>query len=242
MTTYEAVTTFSPAGYLCYGRRFVQSFLDHWTIPLTVYHEGQDVDIYHERLTWKNLNHDDERLRFIDEHEDDPTKIGTPEDPNSQSIRFCHKVFAVTGHQVTADWMLWIDADVVTHHKVDQQALDRFCPDGKLLSYLHRRSAPYTECGFIAYRAADHRVKALLDDMRRYYTSGEIFTRPKKDWHDSRCFDICRERSAIKPDQTHFLAPPQPGWHVWPSSVLAPYMEHHKGPSRKQREYGFVVD
>jgi hypothetical protein len=244
MVTYQAVTTFSREGYECYGKRFVESFAQHWPIPLVVYHESQRDILLFDSVDWRNLDHDPDRTAFLFRHSTDLDKVGTERDPNSQSIRFCHKMFAVTdaARRCTADWLLWIDADVETTRMVTQNDLALCLPETASLSFLGRKNYKYTECGFIGYRVGEQPVRALLEDMRRYYTTDEIFTRPRSDWHDSRCFDLCRERSTIPKERQVSIAPQGlPTTHVWQHSPLGAFSQHHKGPGRKARAYGSIV-
>jgi hypothetical protein len=236
------VTTFSKAGYDCYGRRFVDSFLKFAPdTPLACYHESMDVDRIAPNLEWRNLDRDSDRALFIREHSWDAEKVGTAREPNSQAIRFCHKVFALT-HAATisqAEWLVWIDADVVFKAA---PAWDEVLPLHASLSFLGRQQVRmYTECGFVGYRLSDPRVRMLLEGMRSYYTSGEIFTRPRTDWHDSRCFDIYRERSGIPAERQHNLSDGVIATHVWPHTKLQAFSEHLKGPGRKHRFYGGIV-
>lgn len=236
----QAVTTFSPEGYRLYGARFITSFLKHCpSVPLVAYHESMDVDQIAPTLDWRNLDMDQDRKEFILANQDNPERVSDARFPNHQSIRFCHKVFALTdaAFKQKADWLVWIDADVYFHHPpVWEEAL----PAGSSLSFLGRLRM-YTECGFVGYRISDGRVLRMLEDMRRYYTTGEIFTRPKADWHDSRCFDICRHRSTVPPERWHNLSAHAEGTHVWPQTVLAKWSQHQKGPARKLKTYGGVV-
>jgi len=243
MTHYQFVTTFSPAGYQLYGRRMLESFLSHSALPIMAYHESQpDVMLGPE---WRNLDHDPDRARFIQDHGADRDKVGSPRDPNSQSIRFCHKIFAVTAaaQRADAEWLVWIDADTLITNDITTQDMLQCCPVGSDLAFLGRRDMPYTECGFVAYRLGNQRVRAMLDDMRRYYTTGEIFTRPRSDWHDSRCFDICRDpaRAHIPLERQRNLSANIPGAHVWPHTCLARWSIHQKGPGRKAKSYGGIV-
>lgn len=237
----HVVTTFSAAGYRCYGKRFVEGFLRHSDRPLICYHESMDVDLIAPNLEWRNLDMDGDRRRFMEEHGGDATKVGTSRHPNSQSIRFCHKVFALTSaaRSSHAEWLVWMDADAEVTGAPDW---DRCLPSGSSLAFLGRMSMPYTECGFVGYRLSNPRVRKMLEDMRSYYVTGEIFTRPRSDWHDSRCFDICRHRSGIPSEQQHNLSAYVVGSHVWPHTVLAKWSKHHKGPRRKDLAYGGHVD
>lgn len=244
MTTHQFVTTFSVPGYHSYGMRFIDSFLEHGDgRRLTIYHESQINKDEHELLEWRNLDADADRARFIADWGNDPSKVGTPADPNSQAIRFCHKVFAITDaiERADTDWVIWVDADVVFTKRIAHHHLERVMPQGALLAFLGRIDYGYTECGFVAYKASSQVVKNLAADMRSYYTSGEIFTRHKSDWHDSRCFDICRKRSQIPNQLQHNISAGVRGIHVWPLTPLNDWCVHHKGPRRKQEAYGSVV-
>lgn len=244
MSTFEFVTSCSQAGYACYGKHFFDSFTARSQgHRLTIYHESQPFIDFNHLVTWRNLDNDEDRTRFIEDNGNDREKVGTPADPNSQGIRFAHKVFAITDaiRQHTADWVIWVDADVEWVGDITQNRLEQLCPLDADLAFLGRIDAPYTECGFVAYRAAANPVQRLAEDMRRYYTTGEIWTRPKSDWHDSRCFDICRQRSDIAPHRQHNISQGIRGWHPWPSTLLNTIAVHHKGPARKHRAYGKIV-
>lgn len=238
----NVVTTFSQDGYECYGRRFVQSFLEHAPeTPLICYHESfPSIDVIAENLEWRNLDRDPDRKKFIADHGKDPAKVSDARFPNHQSIRFCHKVFAVTdaAERCNSEWLVWLDADVVITGKPEWE---HCLPGGSSLSFLGRERYAYSECGFVGYRVADPKVLALLRDMRAYYTTGEIFTRPAADHHDSRCFDICRLRSGVGKEAQCSIAFPSNQTHVWPSTPLARWSQHQKGPRRKMQVYGKVA-
>lgn len=243
MTKFEFVTTFSVDGYHCYGQRFVDSFVEmSRDIPLTIYHESQPNVDFHQLLTWRNLDHDDDRRRFLEQHGSDPEKVADARFPNSQAIRFCHKVFALT-HAVSvshADYVIWCDADVVFHKPITEDLLESVVQDSDV-AFLGRVDMPYTECGFVAYNRARQRVQSMVDDMRHYYTSGEIFSKPKHWWHDSKCFDFCLSRSSIPDHKRLNLSDGVRGQHVWPNTILAQFSKHQKGPARKHKTYGGIV-
>lgn len=243
MTKIEFVTSFSPEGYHLYGQQFIDSFIEHCAPhKLTVYHESQGNVDFHDRLTWRNLDYDMKRKRFIEDHGRDASKVGSARDPNSQAIRFCHKVFAIT-HAIAnspAEWVIWVDGDVEWTAPFTDRHAERIL-EGHDLAFLGRSDAPYTECGFVAYRAHSRGVQRMAEHMLDYYVSGDIFKRPKADWHDSRCFDICRLDSGISTKRQNSLSEGMRGWHPWPNTILAEFCKHNKGPSRKQRAYGGVV-
>ncbi len=246
MTNINVVTTFSQDGYRCYGRKFLESFVKYCpNVPIVAYHESLDsLDFVADNLTWRNLDHNSKRLAFVAEHGADPEKVSNALHYSRQSIRFCHKVFALAHAASTAvaevpfvDWLVWIDADVLFHGTPDWKSV---LPDYARLSYLGRKHT-HTECGFVGYRISDPKVRTLILDMEQYYTTGEIFTRDINDRHDSRCFDICRERSQVGRDRWHNLSSGIIGSHVWPLTMLANFCTHQKGPARKLTRYGGIV-
>lgn len=242
MKNVTFVSTFSQDGFDCYGQQFVDSFMDYGKpLPIILYHESMQDVPWHSRLTWINLDTDTDRQQFIQDHGNDPEKVADERFPNQQSIRFCHKVFALTdaAKRCETEWLIWCDADVLFHDDIVKH-LPKIL-DGYDLAYLGRTDMPYTECGFVAYRVHANPVLSLLDDMRHYYTSGEIFSRPKTDWHDSKCFDIARERSNVPPHRWNNLSAGLPGAHVWPKTALAKFSSHQKGPRRKTQSYGHTV-
>lgn len=244
MISHLAVTTFSVGGWALYGKRFVDSFLKHWDIPLLCYHEGVERPYDHPRLYWADLRLDADREAFMERN---AHRAGNPSDPNMQTIRFSHKVFALTNHMIESRWRLWIDADVETIAPVNEDALKEMCPEDCCLSFLGRVQAvwpgqkPYPECGFVGYKVEDPRVRRLLDHMRGTYTSDRLFELGNHNQHDSFVFDHCRQLSGIPANEQHNLSAGKPGLHVWPLTVLGKYMRHSKGPALKQRVYGGIV-
>lgn len=252
MVKVVVVTTFSPAGYRCYGKQFVETFAKHTDTPLVVYHESQDDVVMAPNVNWRNLDADLDRKAFLAKWGSDPDKIGTEADFNSQSIRFCHKVFAITdaAKWSQAEWLVWMDSDVTVFGAPDWNDL---LPDGKSVVYLGRDPAlnpawifgakwrPIcSETGFVGYRLADSGVRAALEDMRRFYTSDAIFDLHKTDWHDAKIFDLCREK-CIDKDRWHNLCEGKAGTHVWPLTKLGKWSRHNKGPGRKMGVYGAIA-
>jgi hypothetical protein len=235
---YTAVTTFSPRGYALYGRRFIESFLTHWSIPLVAYYETERPDITDPRLTLRDLDLDEDRARFMQRY-DRPEFRGTPADYATQAIRFCHKVFALTSDIPPTKWWIWIDADVDTFAPVTSQILLRVCPEGAALSYLGRGDGDHSETGFVAYRLEDAGVVAMLAYLRRMYTSGALFEHDARKRHDAALFDLAR--SFVPAEKQCNLSKEIAGTHVWPRSVLGSVMHHWKGQARKRAAYGGTV-
>lgn len=234
MLDYLAITTFSDAGFEVYGRRFVASwdcFASHLGIGLETV---RDTDLASEP-GWR-------------EFQDTAPPVSAPpasywERWDQNGRRFSHKVFAVTSaRRQLSEWLLWIDADVEFHAPLTRDLLADICPVNACLSFLGRRDFPWSECGFVAYKVSDPKVRALLADMRLVYTSGELFTLPRDRWHDSAVFDICRLRSGIPESEQCNLSAGVRGREVWEHTLLQQFARHNKGPARKLRVYGGLAE
>lgn len=239
MKDLHVVTSFSKRGYEVYGRRFLDSFRRHWPAGVTLHAFSEDLE--HENV--HDLRQDREHQEFCGKWAD--PEWNHPTDPNRQTIRFCHKVFAVTSDKLPKyGTRLWVDADVEWTAKVTEDWWNRVLPDDKLLAYLGRQGLfrpgqpAYTECGFVAYRVDNAKVRCLLDYMRQQYTTGSLFHLGKYDWHDSAVFDHCREMLKFKPEHCHNLSAGLVGTNVWPGTILAEVATHQKGPMRKLKVYG----
>lgn len=241
-----AVTTFSLDGWQRYGKQFVDTFLQNWPLPLFVFGEGQSCPReYRNRreLIWYDLRDDPEHEQFVAKFSG--AEFNHPVDFNMMSVRFCHKVFAITSPKLPGEgWRTWIDADCWTTKMVEPFWLANLFPDNKALTFLGRKGfmrpgqKAYTECGFVGYNQSFEESIWVLAKMRALYTSGRLFTLGQHNWHDSYAFDHARQ-SVPEPLLNNLSAHcPAGELHVWPKTVLGNFMIHNKGPGRKAKAYG----
>lgn len=247
------VTSFSRSGYDLYGARFIDTFVEQWPrhsarlgpIKLWVATEGFELAPHHRAVCESfDLTHDADHERFVQKYSD--PRYNHPSDFNEMSVRFCHKVYAITSPLLPDyGWRLWIDADVTHHGRVTEDWLNDVLPEGQWLSYLGRNGMMrpgqrmYSECGFVGYNTHVPRVRAMLGEMRSIYDTGKLFKLGRHNWHDSYVFDYCRKGMGA-PDKHHDLAKHLTGklMHPWEETVLQLVMDHHKGPARKRIRYG----
>ena len=219
---YCTVTTFSPEGYETYGRRFLETYVKHWSIPLWVYYEGKKPDFDHPLITWVNLDLDKDRAAFMGRHNDNS------KDYRFQIVRFAHKIWALTDPnrlaEVDTETWIWLDADIETIAGVDEKFLDEVCPAGFVGSYLGRVDWPHSECGFVSYHLRCGGFD-FLARFREIYKTDEILK--FKEHHDSFIFD------QIKEGWWYNISQGVRGMHVFDDCVLGTRMKHHKGPFRK---------
>lgn len=225
---YACVTTFSPQGYELYGKRFLESYVEHWDVPIWVYYEGvSPPEFEHDLITWVSLDDDKERRAFIKEHQ---KRCDHATDYRFKIVNFCHKIFALTDpkrlDEVATDNWIWLDADIETLAAVDEAFLDEVCPTGFVGSYLGRTDWHHSECGFVSYNR-NYGGFVFLSELRDIYTSGRILEYDEH--HDSYIFDQARE------GWWYNLSEGVGGMHVFDDSILGTRMKHYKGPLRKKK-------
>ncbi len=232
-----AVTTFSREGYQVYGKRFINSFVEFWpeSVGLNVFYEGEKPADANPKCIWHPLDADPDRKAFMEQYQDID-----PKDYRKCPVRFCHKVFAVTSDRVTdAQYRMWIDADCETFHKVGPANIAAVCPDaGRLGSFLGRPYHRHTETGFWA---VDREASGdeFLDDLRRMYTSGELFN--LRELHDCMAFDTVLRRFEKAGYRFRNLCKGARGLDVFEQSPLKEFIRHNKGPGAKMEVYGNVA-
>src|SRR5210317_1610422 len=148
MPSITVVTTFHPAGYTKYGKRFLESFAARVDkrIKLLVYAEDCKPD-----------NPDPSRIEILDAKQalpklmafkkrwkDVPKANGIPPDDIKRrrpkdwhkdfkwnAIRFANKVYAVfdAAQRCNTDWIVWLDADTYVHSPITQEQFEKFTPD-----------------------------------------------------------------------------------------------------------------
>lgn len=170
---FAAVTTYAPRHWESHAKRCVETFRAHWgAIPLEQWVDA-DLETYSPWL-----------LAFKKRHAHRPTH-----DYRMDAVRFAHKVAAIelADAASTADVLIWIDADCVTHAEVTPAWLEQLLGNGDF-GYL-RRTMKYPECGFMMFRR-NGRGLAFIDAIVKQYSSDALFALPE--WHDSFVIDHVR--------------------------------------------------
>lgn len=228
------VTTMSAKGYQVYGRRMIESVAQKWPEDTSfhVFYEGPEPyskgGTEPRETVWTSLDRDQDRAKFMaSDHEDNPL------DYRFRPKKYSNKVWAMTAAPRN-DPVIFLDADTETKNRITPEILEHLLPPaGKIASYLARPYYRYTETGFLGFVPE---AGPFLDELRRIYTSGEIFNLPE--WHDCAAFDYARVRFERQGKRFHNLCPDAMGLEVFEQSPLACVIAHNKGPERKQRAYG----
>jgi len=239
----NVITSFSEKGYEMYGKRFVETFLEHWpeSSKLTIYAETplkidndrvEVVDLFkYEGVTdfLSRIQNSDKIYQGVRPGKDKDGKQVDMYDYRYDAYRFCRKVFAMTEFASrTEGKFMWLDADIITHTDVPETLLDDILPDDKFTAYLGREWA-HSETGFIAFNMKHEQAALFMGAFDNAYKSGSF--RFLGEWHDCYVFDMIRELLDIEAVD---LAEGMHMEHPFVNTVLGKYMDHLKGPERKK--------
>jgi hypothetical protein len=190
MSNAVAVTTFNRAGLEKYGKRMMQTFDKHWAldVPLHIYHEGfNPVELDYD--TWnKDCNFAFKQLIVVSPWLMAFKKRNAQRNQDNgfrhDAIRFSHKVAALLHACVStdADYVIWLDGDIVTHADFNEEDLDTLLPKDELIAWLDRRRM-YPECGFYIINRRHALYPKFLEAMHAMYAGDKLFNLPE--WHDS---------------------------------------------------------
>jgi len=246
---YTVITTFNAAGLETYGQKMIDTFEKFWpaNVDLIVFTENCQPRVTRANITVVDLLSANSDLReFIERHRNNPLahgKAGPPEvfSPKKQfrwdAVRFCYKVFAksLAADMIESGWMIWIDADTVTHTPVSMQFLDSVCPNKSMISYLGRGEKYHSECGWVAYNLDAPECRQFVRDFVNMYNRDEIFQ--QREWHDSYIFDVLRKQFQDR-CRFHNLNPSSDdkglAGHPFINSELGRHMDHVKGDRKAQ--------
>lgn len=244
MNKIAVVTTFSTALFELCGKEMIASFDAFWPedidllISLDQLPEEEFSRVNNEIIHLGKTNRqlfiqntwEPEQVKFFERHKDKEE----PTDYRFQFKRFAHKVFALHAAknyctQAGYTHLIWLDADVVTTRPVSHEDLVKLLPDeGQIASYLGRKDAPHSECGFVGYNL---KFGAFIEQLAQMYVTDGILQLPG--WTDCDAFDAVRQHDEKSHTQNFGafknLSQDLPGWHVWPISPLGQFMEHRKG-------------
>lgn len=237
MTVKIAVATCFPTHYwdIC-AEEMVRTFNQYWPEECTLFigldqlPEPEYQDMYAKienaskagRDYFVSNNFSPEQKAFLDRTKDDLTKPY-----RFHAARFSYKVFVLQqvahhAEQEGYDYLIWLDADVITKRPIPLEKLMEWLPSPlEAVSYLGRKDAPHSECGFWAI-GVERLATKTINEMASYYTSGKVFE--LEGWTDCDIFD-----QVFAGFEKKNLSKGISGWHVLPQIEMGQYLEHRKG-------------
>jgi hypothetical protein len=242
---YAVVTTFNQQGYELYAQRMIQTFLENWPVEveLLVFSENCQVHELAPNLRVFDLEAaSPELVGFKNRWRNVPKANGDiSQDPvrgqrkdsakgfKWDAVRFSHKVYAVfaAAKQTNADFLIWMDADMVCHSKMSLDFLhEKFAGD---LCFLGRQGK-YTECGLYGINLKSTLGQQFLNRFQEVYDQDLIFN--FSEWHDSFVFDeVRRGVQCVENDWSSNIISGE--GHPLINTDWGAYLDHLKG-NRKQ--------
>ena len=243
----EVITTFSNKGWEMYGRRMVNSFVEHWPkdVQLTLYCEGlseykKELSTVKGNIVIKDLFKEcPDLVTFIKAYPKPEHRgiFGEQHDFKKNAVGFSYKVFAQCHaiHNSTADILYFIDGDTRTFATPCMESLDEMMPNDCLCNYLGRgdvntnKKTPFPETGFVTYNMSHPNIKDFANTFKDIYTSGEVFNLLYQ--VDCWTFDVARKRIEEKFNvKSYNIGGGKLGKkHPFINSPLGEFMDHMKG-------------
>ena len=233
----NVVTSFKISDYNVYARRFVESWVKFWpkNIKLTVYYDGGKLpkDVIKEKnISYVSLDKNTDLNSF--KAKNAQFNGGKPYNYRMDVVKFSHKVFALCDHvkymssRKDMGWLCWIDSDVITTKKVDNNFLNLVFPDTSDVVHLGREGIiDYSETGFIGFNLNYNRAHEFLRDWRGLYTSNEILG--LREWTDAFSFERLLNLHKNHGINAYNLSPHAATLDAFEYSALAQYFIHFKG-------------
>ncbi len=228
----EVITSFNAAYYQNIGRACVSSWLEHWPkhMILTCYVEQCQLENHVRicQIPFSQLGSQYENYQLKDIH--------------SQEKKFAKKAYSVVHamQNSRADWIVWLDSDVISVKNITQNILDYLTPENKVASCLgvwydsdkkgnqgryfvpetgifaiNRRHALYSQ---VAQRYQNHYDAYNWQGLRRRLDNDALGSALLP--HMNHVHDMCSELT--KPYKTPLA-----------HTVLGPYLQHYKAKHSK---------
>lgn len=193
------VTSMSRDMFEDYGKRMIESTLEHWPGELWVYYKGpsEKPPIKHDRLVLKNLNQIPGFKEFSQATGFFPIMRGLVNGQHDYRLNvhtFAMKTFAQLDAVVDFDGLLfWIDADTYTVDKISEKWL-RGLLDNTYMAYMGRPE--WHSCAsFVGWNCGHPHNVPFWHQYYDLLLSGKFLV--LNEWHDSFLNDSIREGMGI---------------------------------------------
>lgn len=179
MPSVAVVTTFAKDHINVYGKRFVQSFKKYCNYPLYIYAE----DFKSEDIDYEVVNFYDS----IPQHKEFKKNIeqlkntANPKESNRlrKALRWSYKSFSTIHalENIDADYIVWIDADVITLNTVPNDLVERICESHLIMCYPQSLSEGiHIESGFVVFNKRHSNISQVVEHYKNGYHKNQILT------------------------------------------------------------------
>lgn len=234
MSTFQVVTSCSAKGWQDYGQRMHKSIALHWPTAVSFRLFSED-DIGHAREPMPEWLDEFKRRHAKNEVVHGMVRRGRyykHYNYRFDAVRFAHKVAVVieAARTCDADFLIWLDADTVTHSPVTLAFLESLAPaKDEVIAWLNRDHS-YPECGFYILNMRNLSTLALLQQWKELYTGGKVFHLPE--WHDS--YVLMTLVKALNCRWKSLSGEAAGTGHPFINGPLGAVMDHLKGPRKAE--------
>lgn len=234
------ITSFGRKGYDEYGLEFIQTFLEHTDHFLTVYHEGIPADAPQDpRICYIDMTQENHFLGFARKlYDADPIYSGAILNNGRKTynyrfdaFKFFRKVWALKHYdenRTDDDLIVWLDADITFTRNMPHDLFSGLLKDA-YVAYIGRGGGLHSECGAMIFNPAHTEHHTFYELYWRIYETGAF--RMLDEFNDCYVFDFARE--LLQPPEVNLGRGCDPV-HPFIFTRLGLYMDHKKGPERKQ--------
>lgn len=238
-------TGWSGAGWEQYGRRFAETFDRCWPSDVELIVVGEEPrelpNTSGRKITFRPLEVCRGLTEFLYRHAQDREAAGRkPENWwkeraklegynwRMDALKFCRQAFIpyFAASYTSARYLCWLDGDVVTHRRLDEETITSLLPDGYHVAFLGREPK-HPDIAFQLYDLSTTTAHAMIDGFRSYYNTDRF--RTLDEWHSAYVWrTVMRECEASGLGGFWNMTPRGSG-HVWHQSPLAWWGDHLKG-------------
>ena len=237
-TMATVLTSFKVPDYEKYAHRFFESWVKYWPkgVKLVAYYDGGKLPnnvVKASNITYVNLDKNKDLLDFKSKNAQ--FNGGEPYNYRMDVLKFSNKVFAICDYARTIksthksnNWLVWIDADVITTKKISHDYLNLLFPDTSDIVHLGREGViDYSETGFIGFNLMYNKARDFLRDWRNMYTTNEILG--LREWTDAFSFERLLNIHKSHGLTAYNLSPHSTTLEAFDYSPLTEYFIHFKG-------------
>ena len=242
-----AVTTFSTDYYEKYGRECLEKLVKYWPGRIVAYYEKDRPQEFQDKIEYRDLFEQRDCVNFVKWTSMVPLTQGIlPRGEyhyNFNANKFGRKVYAITDFADEGVPFFFLGADTRCLKPIPVEFLKTLM-DGYPGVFLLRRhiqhgiDPAYVESDFAGYDPRYEDMRKLLTAYRKTFNDGSFLW--LKAWHDCGLLDELLDIHNLTPKINNLsdgvAGDGKLGLHVWPNTVLAEYMVHLKGASKKGQE------
>lgn len=176
MSAVTAITTFSDDHINLYGKRFVEEFVKNSEIPLVVYAENfTKKDLPNNYSLFEFTEVIPEHLEFRNHIYKLSTDLGNIKSIRrlAKALRWSYKSFTIIHalKNIEADYILWLDGDVVTKSTVTHEHIKNLCNNKLLMAYKETLYGQlHIESGLVIY----NKKHKMSDKIIKCYEDGYL--------------------------------------------------------------------